>query len=115
MPNGTITFILLPMHNKDQARSIIFPQINRYIIHKLVLLMSTTRDTLKDMLNTEISIRIRTNRNLKQKAAKELKKMGLTVSDAVRIYIHYIATEKKLPDEINDRVVLVNSIKGKIS
>lgn len=41
--------------------------------------------------------------------------MGLTVSDAVRIYIHYIATEKKLPDEINDRVVLVNAIKGKIS
>lgn len=65
------------MHNKDQARSIIFPQINLFIIHKLVFLMSTTRDTLKDMLNTEISIRIRTNRNLKQKAAKELKKNGV--------------------------------------
>ncbi|TYA25170.1 type II toxin-antitoxin system RelB/DinJ family antitoxin [Aggregatibacter actinomycetemcomitans] len=65
------------------------------------------------MLDTEISIRIRTNRDLKQKAAKELKLMGLTVSDAVRMYLHFIATEKKLPTELDNDAMLISVAKEK--
>ncbi|KND84237.1 type II toxin-antitoxin system RelB/DinJ family antitoxin [Aggregatibacter actinomycetemcomitans] len=65
------------------------------------------------MLDTEISIRIRTNRALKQKAAKELKLMGLTVSDAVRMYLHFIATEKKLPTELDNNAMLISVAKEK--
>ncbi|THA00567.1 hypothetical protein D3M79_03795 [Rodentibacter pneumotropicus] len=63
--------------------------------------------------DTEISIRIRTNRALKQKAANELKLMGLTVSDAIRMYLHFIATEKKLPAELKHNAMLISVAKEK--
>ena len=50
------------------------------------------------MTDSDISIRVRTSRALKNQAAKELRKMGLTVSDAIRLYLSYIANEKKLPN-----------------
>ena len=46
------------------------------------------------MTDSDISIRVRTSRALKNQAAKELRKMGLTVSDAIRLYLSYIANEK---------------------
>ncbi|MBF1220527.1 MAG: type II toxin-antitoxin system RelB/DinJ family antitoxin [Haemophilus parainfluenzae] len=63
------------------------------------------------MIDSDISIRIRTNRALKNQAAKELRKMGLTVSDAIRLYLSYIANEKKLPNELTNSAVLISIAK----
>ena len=63
------------------------------------------------MTDLDISIRVRTNRALKNQAAKELRKMGLTVSDAIRLYLSYIANEKKLPNELTNSAVLISIAK----
>lgn len=63
------------------------------------------------MIDSDISIRVRTNRALKNQAAKELRKMGLTVSDAIRLYLSYIANEKKLPNELTNSAVLISIAK----
>lgn len=63
------------------------------------------------MTNSDISIRVRTSRALKNQAAKELRKMGLTVSDAIRLYLSYIANEKKLPNELTNSAVLISIAK----
>ena len=60
------------------------------------------------MTDSDISIRVRTSRALKNQAAKELRKMGLTVSDAIRLYLSYIANEKKLPNELTNSAVLIS-------
>ncbi|KYK94767.1 type II toxin-antitoxin system RelB/DinJ family antitoxin, partial [Aggregatibacter actinomycetemcomitans] len=64
-----------------------------------------------NMIDSDISIRVRTNRALKNQVAKELRKMGLTVSDAIRLYLSYIANEKKLPNELTDSAVLISIAK----
>lgn len=61
--------------------------------------------------DSDISIRVRTSRALKNQAAKELRKMGLTVSDAIRLYLSYIANEKKLPNELTNSAVLISIAK----
>lgn len=63
------------------------------------------------MIDSDISIRVRTNRALKNQVAKELRKMGLTVSDAIRLYLSYIANEKKLPNELTNAAVLISIAK----
>lgn len=63
------------------------------------------------MTDSYISIRVRTSRALKNQAAKELRKMGLTVSDAIRLYLSYIANEKKLPNELTNSAVLISIAK----
>lgn len=63
------------------------------------------------MTDSDISIRVRTSRELKNQAAKELRKMGLTVSDAIRLYLSYIANEKKLPNELTNSAVLISIAK----
>ena len=63
------------------------------------------------MTDSDISIRVRTSRALKNQAAKELRKMGLTVSDAIRLYLSYIANEKKLPNELTNSAVLISMAK----
>lgn len=63
------------------------------------------------MIDSDISIRVRTNRTLKNQVAKELRKMGLTVSDAIRLYLSYIANEKKLPNELTNSAVLISIAK----
>ena len=63
------------------------------------------------MTDSDISIRVRTSRALKNQAAKELRKMGLTVSDAIRLYLSYIANEKKLPNELTNSAVLISIAK----
>ena len=63
------------------------------------------------MIDSDISIRVRTNRALKKQVAKELRKMGLTVSDAIRLYLSYIANEKKLPNELTNSAVLISIAK----
>lgn len=63
------------------------------------------------MTDSDISIRVRTSRTLKNQAAKELRKMGLTVSDAIRLYLSYIANEKKLPNELTNSAVLISIAK----
>ena len=63
------------------------------------------------MTDSDISIRVRTSRALKNQAAKELRKMGLTVSDAIRLYLSYIANEKKLPNELTNPAVLISIAK----
>lgn len=70
------------------------------------------KDTMRtNMTDSDISIRVRTNRVLKNQVAKELEKMGLTVSDAVRLYLSYIANEKKLPTELTNSAVLISIAK----
>ena len=63
------------------------------------------------MIDSDISIRVRTNRALKNQVAKELRKNGLTVSDAIRLYLSYIANEKKLPNELTNSAVLISIAK----
>ena len=63
------------------------------------------------MTDSDISIRVRTSRARKNQAAKELRKMGLTVSDAIRLYLSYIANEKKLPNELTNSAVLISIAK----
>lgn len=63
------------------------------------------------MTDSDISIRVRTSRVLKNQVAKELRKMGLTVSDAIRLYLSYIANEKKLPNELTNSAVLISIAK----
>ena len=63
------------------------------------------------MTDSDISIRVRTSRAMKNQAAKELRKMGLTVSDAIRLYLSYIANEKKLPNELTNSAVLISIAK----
>jgi DNA-damage-inducible protein J len=50
------------------------------------------------MATTMVHIRI--DRNTKQKAAKTLAAMGLSVSDAVRMMLLRVAAEKALPFEV---------------
>lgn len=45
-------------------------------------------------------VHIRVDEKVKAKAAKALAAMGLTVSDAVRILLARVATEKALPFEV---------------
>lgn len=45
-------------------------------------------------------VHIRVDEKVKAKAAKALASMGLTVSDAVRILLTRVATEKALPFEV---------------
>lgn len=45
-------------------------------------------------------VHIRVDRNTKQKAAKTLAAMGLSVSDAVRMMLLRVAAEKALPFEV---------------
>ena len=45
-------------------------------------------------------VHIRVDEKVKEKAAKTLAKMGLTVSDAVRLLLMRIASEKALPFEV---------------
>jgi len=45
-------------------------------------------------------VHIRVDTKVKAKAAKTLAKMGLTVSDAVRILLTRVAAEKAMPFEI---------------
>mgnify|MGYP001787888646 FL=1 len=63
------------------------------------------------MIDSDISIRVRTNRALKNQIAKELRKIGLTFSDAIRLYLSYIANEKKLPNELTNSAVLISIAK----
>lgn len=46
-------------------------------------------------------VHIRVDEKVKVKAAKALASMGLTVSDAVRILLTRVATEKALPFDIH--------------
>jgi DNA-damage-inducible protein J len=52
------------------------------------------------MKSSSVLVRVRVNRQLKQDAAAVLQKMGLTVSDALRIMLTRIALEKKLPFDL---------------
>jgi DNA-damage-inducible protein J len=49
-----------------------------------------------DMANTAV-VRARVNEDIKEKASEILEKSGLTVSDAIRITLNRIVTEKNFP------------------
>ncbi|HEY1679038.1 MAG TPA: type II toxin-antitoxin system RelB/DinJ family antitoxin [Candidatus Sulfotelmatobacter sp.] len=51
------------------------------------------------MASTEM-VHVRVDRRVKAKAAKALSVMGLSVSDAVRVLLTRVATEKALPFEV---------------
>ena len=52
------------------------------------------------MTATSTMIHVRIDERTKTEATKSLKKMGLSVSDVVRIVLKRIATEKALPFEV---------------
>jgi DNA-damage-inducible protein J len=52
-----------------------------------------------DMATTEM-VHVRIDKRTKAKAAKALAAMGLSVSDAVRVLLTRVATEKALPFEV---------------
>lgn len=51
------------------------------------------------MATTEM-VHVRINKRIKTQAAKTLKAMGLSVSDAVRVLLTRVAAEKTLPFEV---------------
>lgn len=51
------------------------------------------------MAATEM-VHVRVNKRVKERAAKTLSAMGLSVSDAVRVLLTRVATEKALPFEV---------------
>jgi DNA-damage-inducible protein J len=53
----------------------------------------------RNMAATEM-VHVRIDRRVKAKAAKTLSAMGLSVSDAVRVLLTRVATEKALPFEV---------------
>ena len=53
----------------------------------------------KAMPATEM-VHVRVDRRIKEKAAKTLSAMGLSVSDAVRVLLTRVAVEKALPFEV---------------
>ena len=54
----------------------------------------------KEVIMAASMVHIRVDEKVKAKAAKTLASMGLTVSDAVRILLTRIASEKALPFEV---------------
>jgi DNA-damage-inducible protein J len=57
------------------------------------------RYNVSHMAATEM-VHVRVNKRVKERAAKTLSAMGLSVSDAVRVLLTRVATEKALPFEI---------------
>lgn len=53
---------------------------------------------VRDSVTTMIHIRV--NEDLKLEASETLEKMGLSLSDAVRLFLTRIAAEKALPFEV---------------
>lgn len=52
--------------------------------------------------NKPTTFKFRVDSNLKNQAAKELNALGITMSDAIRLYLRYIVKEKKIPPEFTD-------------
>ena len=52
-------------------------------------------------MSTETVVRARIDERVKEKAAKVLSEMGLSVSDAIRLLLTRIAAEQALPFEIS--------------
>ncbi|MFC2484605.1 MAG: type II toxin-antitoxin system RelB/DinJ family antitoxin [Haemophilus parainfluenzae] len=52
--------------------------------------------------NKNVTIKIRLNNELKEQAMKELNAIGVTMSDAVRLYLSYIIKKKRIPPEFTD-------------
>lgn len=52
--------------------------------------------------NKSTTFKFRVDSNLKDNAAKELNDLGITMSDAIRLYLRYIVKEKKIPPEFTD-------------
>ena len=55
------------------------------------------------MANTDI-VRARIDRHIKEEATNVLSKMGLSVSDAIRMLLTRIAADKALPFDVNRAV-----------
>ncbi len=51
-------------------------------------------------ISVDSTVRARIDSATKRKASKALEKMGLSVSDAIRLLLVRVATEKRLPFEI---------------
>lgn len=56
--------------------------------------LSKTSDAATKMIHARVDARI------KKKATKTLQKMGLTMSDAVRVFLTRVASEEKMPFEV---------------
>ena len=52
------------------------------------------------MAETTTMVHVRVNEKIKAQATKALTAMGLSVSDAVRVFLTRIAADKKLPFEL---------------
>lgn len=50
---------------------------------------------------TDCTIRSRINSHIKTKAVRLFEHMGLTLSEAIRIFLHQSVAEKRIPFEIN--------------
>jgi DNA-damage-inducible protein J len=53
-----------------------------------------------NMAGSTEMIHVRVDDELKAKASKTLELMGLTVSDAVRLFLHRVVTDQALPFEV---------------
>lgn len=62
--------------------------------------MRVQEGVMKD--NKNVTIKIRLNNELKEQATKELNSIGVTMSDAVRLYLSYIIKKKRIPPEFTD-------------
>lgn len=65
---------------------------------------------------TDCVVRFRINEHIKTKATKLFKHMGLTISEAMRLFLYQSTTEKRIPFEISnvpnaDTIEALESIK----
>ena len=58
------------------------------------------RNELEITMGTTTMVHVRVNEKIKAQATKALTAMGLSVSDAVRVFLTRVATEKRLPFEL---------------
>ncbi|WP_080869754.1 MULTISPECIES: type II toxin-antitoxin system RelB/DinJ family antitoxin [Pasteurellaceae] len=53
-------------------------------------------------VNKCVEVKVRLDKELKEQVTKELNFMGLTMSDAIRLYLSYVARKKKIPAEFTE-------------
>jgi DNA-damage-inducible protein J len=62
--------------------------------------MYLTANRKNNMTDTTTMVHVRVNEKVKVQATKALTAMGLSVSDAVRVFLTRIAADKQLPFEL---------------
>lgn len=53
-------------------------------------------------VNKCVEVKVRLDKELKEQVTKELNSLGLSMSDAIRLYLSYVARKKRIPAEFTE-------------